>query len=140
GSHGGESRLEGREDYFAAMPPVEAVRGPGRRARTSFYSWNLARRLGDEWRTKWIDLAMRRMESWGLNTIGNWSDPRLWDAHQKAYVVNLRGWGMETGYLGMPDVYSEEFPKIVDKAAAEQCAPRKNDPFLLGYFVANEPP
>ena len=40
----------------------------------------------------------------------------------------------------MPDVFSEEWPKIVDKAAAEQCAPRKDDPYLLGYFVANEPP
>jgi hypothetical protein len=81
-----------------------------------------------------------RLESWGLNTIGNWSDSRLWDARKKAYVVNLRGWGMETGYLGMPDVFSEEWPKTVDKAAAEQCAPRKDDPYLLGYFIANEPP
>jgi hypothetical protein len=40
----------------------------------------------------------------------------------------------------MPDVFSDEFGKIVDKAAAEQCGPRKNDPYLLGYFVANEPP
>ena len=28
----------------------------------------------------------------------------------------------------------------MDAAAAEQCAPRKVDPWLLGYFVANEPP
>lgn len=47
---------------------------------------------------------------------------------------------METGYMGMPDVFSDEFPKIVDKAAAEQCGPRKDDPYLLGYFIANEPP
>jgi hypothetical protein len=47
---------------------------------------------------------------------------------------------METGYLGMPDVFSDEFPKIVDQAAAEQCTPRRNDPYLLGYFIANEPP
>jgi hypothetical protein len=47
---------------------------------------------------------------------------------------------METGYLGMPDVFSEEFPGIVDEAAARQCAPRKDDPYLLGYFIANEPP
>jgi hypothetical protein len=47
---------------------------------------------------------------------------------------------METGYMGMPDVFSDDFPKMVDKAAAEQCASRKNDPYLLGYFVANEPP
>ncbi len=140
GAGGGDARLQGREDYFAALPPVDANPPEGRRPQTGFYTWNLQRRHGGEWRTKWVDLAVRRLESWGLNTIGNWSDSRLWDAHKKAYVVNLRGWGMETGFMGMPDVYSEEFPKLVDKAAAEQCAPRKNDPYLLGYFIANEPP
>lgn len=129
---GGDARMKGREDYFAALPPADTAPG--------FFGWNLKRRHGDEVQTKWIDMTVRRLESWGMNTIGNWSDPRLWDAHKKAYVVNLRGWGMETGYMGMPDVYSDEFPKIVDKAAAEQCAPRKNDPWLLGYFIANEPP
>jgi hypothetical protein len=83
---------------------------------------------------------MSRLESWGLNTIGNWSDSRLWDAHQRAYQVNLGGWGMRDGYLGMPDVYSEEFVKTADRDAAAQCAPRKDDPWLLGYFIANEPP
>jgi hypothetical protein len=125
---GGDSRLNSRKDFYAALPPV------------SFHGWNIQRRHGDRPRTKWVDFSVRRMESWGLNTIGNWSDPSLWDSGKKAYVVNLRGWGMETGYLGMPDVFSDEFPKIVDKAAAEQCAPRRNDPYLLGYFVANEPP
>jgi hypothetical protein len=140
GSGGGDSRLKGREDYFTALPPTELATPAASRWGPSFYSWSLQRRHGSEWRTKWIDLAVRRMESWGMNTIGNWSDPRLWDAHKKAYVVNLRGWGMETGYMGMPDVFSDEFPKIVNRAAAEQCAPRKKDPFLLGYFIANEPP
>jgi hypothetical protein len=28
----------------------------------------------------------------------------------------------------------------VDRAAAQQCDARKDDPFLLGYFVGNEPP
>ena len=131
GARGGESRLQGREDYFAALPP-SGVSG--------FYPWNLLRRYGTEYAERWVDLDLRRMESWGLNTVGNWSDPRLWDAHKKAYVVNLRGWGMENGYMGMPDVFSDEFPKIVDRAAAEQCGPRKEDPYLLGYFIANEPP
>jgi hypothetical protein len=141
GSGGGDARLRSREDYFTAIPPVEAAPVRGRRPQTGFYTWNLARRLGAEWETKWIDLAIRRLESWGLNTIGNWSDSRLWDTHQKAYVANLGGgWGMETGYMGMPDVFSNEFPKIADKAAAEQCGPRKDDSYLLGYFIANEPP
>jgi hypothetical protein len=140
GAGGGDSRLDGRRAYFTALPPVDPTPSRGQRPQTGFYAWNLQRRLGPQWRTRWIDLDLARLESWGLNTIGNWSDSRLWDAHRKAYVVNLRGWGMETGYLGMPDVYSEDFPRIVDKAAAEQCAPRKNDPYLLGYFIANEPP
>ena len=100
GSGGGDARLQGREDYFTALPPVEAAPAPGRRPQTGFYAWNLARRHGAESKTKWIDLALRRLESWGLNTIGNWSDSRLWDAHRKAYVVNLRGLGHGDGLHG----------------------------------------
>jgi len=134
--------MQGRESYYAALPPAGLVAPPtsGRPAQPGFYPWNLSRRFGPDWNTKWIDLAIRRLEDWGLNTIGNWSDSRLWDTHKKAYIVFLRGWGMETGYMGMPDVYSPEFPRIADKAAAEQCAPHKNDPYLLGYFIGNEPP
>jgi hypothetical protein len=125
---GGDARFKGREDYFAALP------------QGSFYASNVALRHGAEADAKWIDMALLRMESWGMNTVGNWSDTRLGEARKKAYVVTLRGWGMDTGYMGMPDVFSAQFPKIVDQAAAEQCAPHRNDPFVLGYFVANEPP
>jgi len=135
---GGDSRLPGRADYFTALPPADATDGRG--SPPSFYAWNLARRLGAGARTNWTDLALRRLDSWGLNTIGNWSDPRLWDSHRKAYQVNLNGWGMRNGYLGLPDVFSDEFPKTVDRDAQAQCAPRKDDPWLLGYFIANEPP
>lgn len=138
GAGGGDARIRGREDYFAALPPREA--GGGRRSGPGFYAWNLRRRHGDAVETKWVDLALNRLDAWGLNTIGNWSDSRLWDAHRKAYQVNLGGWGMREGYLGLPDVYSEEFAKTADRDAAAQCAPRKDDPWLLGYFIANEPP
>jgi hypothetical protein len=135
---GGEARVKGREDYFTSLPPGTST--AGRRSASGFYSWNLARRHGAEVQTKWLDLALGRLDYWGLNTIGNWSDPQLWDAHKKAYQVNLGGWGMGSGYLGLPDVYSDEFPKVADKDAAAQCAPRKADPWMLGYFIANEPP
>ena len=138
GSGAGESRIKGREDYFAAQPPKEAA-GLGRGSAGGFYSWNLVRRHGAEVPTKWVDLALRRLDGWGLNTIGNWSSSRLWEAGRKAYQVNLGGWGMSTGYLGMPDVYAEEFIKVADRDAAAQCAPRRNDPWVLGYFIANEP-
>lgn len=137
GAGGGDARIKGREDYFTALPPADL--NSGRRSPPGFYAWNLLRRHGFD-SGKWIDVALARCDSWGLNTIGNWSDPRLWDAHKKAYQVNLGGWGMREGYLGMPDVYSEEFLAVADRDAAAQCAPRKDDPWLLGYFIANEPP
>jgi hypothetical protein len=85
----------GRDGVFAALPPAEFSRSE----MASFYTWNLVRRFGPDWRARWADQTFRRMDAWGLNTNGNWSDPALWDAGRKPYVVMLRGWGMEnSGY------------------------------------------
>jgi hypothetical protein len=144
GSGSSFSRIQGREYIFTAMPPADQLNPPGQQGRrgpnTSFYTWNLYRRHGSEWYQKWMDLTVRRMDSWGINTIGNWSDATLGGSHRKAYVATLRGWGIETGLMGMPDVYASGYIAKVDSAAASQCAPRKDDPYLLGYFLGNEPP
>jgi hypothetical protein len=138
------SRVKGREYLFTLMPPVAQLTAPGQRVRrggnSSFYTWNLNRRYGSDWYQKWMDLTFRRMDSWGINTIGNWSDPGLGDNQHKAYVATLNGWGIETGPMGMPDVYAPSYAATIDSVASWQCAPKKNDPFLLGYFIGNEPP
>ncbi len=138
------SRVQGREYIFTAMPPADELTTPNQPARrgpnTSFYTWNLYRRYGSDWYQKWMDLTVRRMDSWGINTIGNWSDATLGGSHRKAYVATLRGWGIETGIMGMPDVYAPDYIAKVDSAAAQQCAQRKDDPYLLGYFLGNELP
>ncbi len=144
------SRIQGREYIFTALPPSEEITASSQttdqqavtgRARpsSSFFTWNLYRRFGTEWYKKWMDFTVRRMDSWGLNTIANWSDATLGGSGRKAYVATLRGWGIETGIMGMPDVYDPGYQEMVDKAAERQCAPKKDDPFLLGYFIGNEP-
>ncbi len=140
---------EGRENYYAALPPEDlkppvpptwsAERGPWRPG-ASFYTWNQLRRFGPDWKQKWLDLTVQRMDAWGLNTIGNWSDQKLIAAKRKPYVMTSRGWGRGKNYLGMPDVYSEEFAEKVDQAADKLCTPVQDDPYLLGYFIGNEPP
>jgi hypothetical protein len=137
------SRVKGREYIFAALPPAEitaSFQQSSRRGNTSFYTWNLYRRFGPDWYQKWADLTFRRMDNWGLNTIGNWSDTNLGNKNRKAYVATLNGWGIENGIMGMPDVYDPGYPSRVDSAAALQCASKKEDKFLLGYFIGNEPP
>ncbi len=71
----------------------------------------------------------RRLDAWGFTTGGQ----------QRPGTVMLR-WPNGLNFLGLPDVYSPEFAADIDSAASAQCAPRKSDPLVLGYFVGNEPP
>jgi hypothetical protein len=47
---------------------------------------------------------------------------------------------MDQSIMGMPDVYAEDFPARIEETAARQLGPRKDDPWMLGYFIGNEPP
>jgi hypothetical protein len=136
------TRTVGREPFFRERPPATLTPGDelGDDPGASFFTWNLYRRFGNGWMERWVDLTFRRMAAWGLNTVANWSDPALYDAGRRAYAVPLASWRTEVHYLGLPDVYSEEFSKLAEERAERQCAPRKDDPWLLGYFLANEPP
>lgn len=142
GIHTGGSfaRVQGREYVYEAFPPESLIQSESRIEKASFYGWNLYRRYGENWYEKWKEMTFRRMDDWGLNTIANWSDENLGESHQKAYVATLRGWRFSAETMGMPDVYDPNYASEVDEAAKRQCLPLKDDPYLLGYFVGNEPP
>ena len=87
------------------------------------------------------NLIQRRMTAWGLNTVGNWSSFReANNGRRKAYVATFRCPRTQPSFLGMPDVYGEEFARSLDEAAQRQCEPIKDDPWLIGTFIGNEPP
>ena len=134
------SRIEGREYIYHSFLPSEIVNVDQRIRESSFFIWNLYRRFGENWYRKWMETTGKRMDSWGLNTVANWSDTNLAKEQKKVYVATLRGWGFDPNTMGMPDVYAPEYYALVDSAARIQCLPLKNDPYLLGYFVGNEPP
>ena len=79
--------------------------------------------------TPTVDRVTPRLKSWGLTTGGK----------DMPYTVMLRWQRTGPAYLGLPDVYSDDFAKAIDQSANTQCAPLKDDPFVLGYFVGNEP-
>jgi hypothetical protein len=73
----------------------------------------------------------RRLPSWGMTTGGD----------GRANTVMLRWKTIPAStFLGLPDVYSDEFVNKIDSAANAQCSPLKNDSLVLGYFIGNEPP
>jgi hypothetical protein len=149
GAGGADTRTSGRESYYKARPPSEASAAfaAGRPQATpgetfaAFRSWNLYRRYGSDWQAKAADMELQRADGWGLTSIVS----RGTDiSHRKPYLAYFntlpRGNTSIPMYLGLPDVYSEEFAKFLEEGAKSQLTPHKDDPWLIGYFIGNEPP
>ena len=149
---GSGTRVTGRADMFAALPPAlpgltnYPARVPGREKvdgqQVNFYGANLQRRFGDDWRLPWARLTAQRFAAWGLNTTYGTGLSEALDQTplNQPYVTYLRGFQTANSIMGLPDVYAESFPNLVRAEAMRQLTPRKNDPYLLGYFIGNEPP
>jgi hypothetical protein len=138
----------GRDKLFASIPTRAQFPAPGAdpqplRDPVSFYVANLERRFGEDWRVPSAQLTARRMRAWGLNTAygAELNDSLAGTPLRQAYVYPLRGWQqVEGAIMGMPDVYSPAFAQRVEREAVQQLGARKSDPWMIGYFIGNEPP
>ena len=160
----GATYVEGREFMFRDLPAREGElaahwsdkddrRGLGaQRGRVfdhghafDFYTANLERKFGADWRGRWREETADRLTAWGFNTIGNWSDPSLWAMHRLPYTVPLSPEGEyakvssgEDWWGPMPDPFAPRFAEAADKMARNAAARFAGDPYLIGYFVDNE--
>jgi hypothetical protein len=141
------TRIVGRDKSFASIPTAAQLPSSAQaeplRDPVSFFVANEIKRFGADWQTGAALLTARRMRAWGLNTAyGPELNASLNGAPtRQPYVYPLPGWQRAPGaIMGMPDVYSPEFPRRVDAEAAQQLAPYRDDPWMIGYFIGNEPP
>lgn len=105
----------------------------GNRPRSlNYLGWNLQRRYGDNNREKANNMTIRRINAWGFTT-GSAS-------LQKPYVTNFRAPRGGTEIMGIPDVYSKAFSDNIEQMAKQQLVPQKDNPWIIGYWIANEPP
>ena len=120
--------------------------GPVKQGKTfNFYQANLERAYGPHFFDRWRETALSRLKSWGFNTIGNWSDHRLYRNGQVPYVAtvmihgNHARVGSGSDYWGkMHDPFDPRFAKSVQDSLRGVTAQVKADPWCLGYFVDNE--
>ena len=143
------TQIIGRSKLFASIPTAAQIAAPNAapdplRDPVSFYAANLLQRFGGDWVRPSAQLTSRRMRAWGLNTAyGAALNDALpaGSSLRQPYVYPLRGWQQSEGaIMGLPDVYSEAFVQRVDREAAQQLIARKDDPWMIGYFIGNEPP
>ena len=110
----------------------------------SFVRANLLRKYGPEWRAVSEDLAQRRLRSWGMNTIGNWSGESCRAMRKTPYVDQFsRGGGRmiegSGGYWGQfPDVFDPGFVSGMLREMEARKGRSAGDPWCIGFFSDNE--
>ncbi|MCU1732096.1 MULTISPECIES: beta-galactosidase [unclassified Pseudomonas] len=94
---------------------------------------------------RWQTHALDRLQAWGFNTLGNWSDPDLGHAQRLPYTLPLAIVGdyasISTGmdwWGAMPDPFDPRFAMATERAVAIAARDHRDDPWLIGYFADNE--
>jgi len=131
------------KEFFGQAQPLKGHYA-GRRVRTfNFGGANLKRKYGQEWHKAAADVAHRRLRSWGMNTIANWSDSRIYLQKKTPYCASvwfssppIRG---SEGYWGQfKDPFDPAFAANLKARMALEAGKTAGDPMCLGYFVDNE--
>ena len=94
---------------------------------------------------RWQAHTLDRLQAWGFNTLGNWSDPALGQARRMPYTLPLSIVGdyasISTGmdwWGRMPDPFDPRFAMATERAVAIAARDHRDDPWLIGYFADNE--
>ena len=147
-----------REHWFGGLPAKDSgsgnFYGRGNWAPHGYYSGkqyetinftglNLQRKYGNNWPDTFNDLAHRRLRSWGMNTIANWSDESIYLQRRTPYVVsvnvNSRSLEGSEGFWGkFRDVFDPGFMAALRQRMSNEVDKSAKDPWCLGYFVDNE--
>lgn len=159
GDWNGVTPITDREFYFKWLPdrnslfgkfygesswaPHNYYEGKGTYVTYNFTGSNLLRKYGESWRERFAEISHKRLRSWGMNTIANWSSDYIYLMRKTPYVVSINFGGKllegSEGYWGkFRDVFDDSFEQEVKKSMAWQKGRTANDPWCIGYFVDNE--
>ena len=151
-----------REHYFEDLPQkddpeLKEFRGtttpaPGvnfyrlnnlRPAVFNFYGRNLKRKYGGNWRKIHYALLHDRAASWGINTMGNWSDAACARLGRTPYVMQAYSDGpVIQGHTGVwqhfEDVFDPQFEESIVSNLSRAWKFAAADPMCIGAFVDNE--
>ena len=135
---GNSTPITGRERYFRSLPGQDSLfaqfYGTANWAPVGYYKdhspyktydigrANLLRKYGEDFDQAFADVTHRRFESWGINTIANWSDEQVYLMRRTPYVgtISFEAKKLEgsEGYWGkFYDVFDPSFEEKTARAA-----------------------
>lgn len=145
-SHNSSGPVGGIEDLLEWLPetndPIygEAINETRNSKNMDFYVANLIRAYGENWEEKWTTITQGLMRKFRFNTVGNWSSLKFAEESKLPYVLQLRAFPSTNIllYRDFPDVFSDEY-KTNSIKFAKQLTDYKDDSYMIGYFLRNEP-
>ena len=118
-----------------AYMPIETIK------MINYTGLNLKRVYGEDWKEKWEEMSHHILMCNGINSQGNFPGICINDGRSKmAYVREIMGFPVTETLIfrDFPDVLSPEYEEN-SKKYAQQLEEWKDDPWLIGYFLRNEP-
>ena len=123
GFHESFTGIEGRERFFEDVAP-----------NGDFLGRNLQAKYGPGWRDTANERIFARLRSWGLNTLGSWSELDFITKHKMPYTLYV-----SSGERHAPiDPDSPAWTEGMRKRLAAAAVIARDDPWCIGYFVDNE--
>ena len=114
----------------------------------AFPTWNLREKFGKtDFKADYYDFVIRRLDSWGVNTLGNWTDGDLTKLSRKPYAITVVAKPSGLPYLagGFYDTLDASFASGMRDAVAaafavsgSALAHAATDPMCIGFFIDNE--
>jgi hypothetical protein len=148
-----------RERYFRNLPtkdsPFAQFYGEAGRAPLGYYKdhtpyrtydftrANLLRKYGEDFEQTFADVTHRRLASWAVNTIANWSDEKIyllrWTPYTATISFDARKLEGSEGYWGkFYDVFDPSFEANLRQRLEREKGQTAGDSWCIGYFVHNE--
>ena len=129
--------INGRKHFFEDLP---------NRENSNFYNGNkfnfgniiLSKKYGSS--DFYLNRSIKRMKSWGMNTMGGWSNNNIIQANENQKVPYTISVGTLKYKVNnkLPDVFNENWKISVNKNIKRVSSIAKNDSFFIGFFVDNE--
>ncbi|MBD5458576.1 MAG: hypothetical protein HDR27_08415 [Lachnospiraceae bacterium] len=129
-------------EFFRTINGRRAAYMPEDSAKmVNFTGITLKRIYGDDWEKKWEEISQHILMKNGINSQGNFPGLCVNNGRSKIpYVRELMGFPITDVLIfrDFPDVFSAEYQKNAAEYA-NGLADWKDDVWLIGYFLRNEP-
>ena len=150
-----DTPVEGREQFYKFLPDTSGEFKdfvyPGRVSSSytpestgkininsvkfvNFYGMNLERKWGRDYKVNFVERTIKRLKSWGMNTIANWSDSSVYMKREIPYTISVN----TARSRMLIDPFDPGFQPLIENQLTAIHQKSLDDPWCLGIFIDNE--